>query len=165
MNHFCPPICTNANQAESNQAAVAAVTPLPQTPSSAATAITPAAIASTNNNTSTNIWDNDVLENDDFDSDQLDEDESYSWASGITDNQDNMQTANGSHAASGLASNNLATCGNSSAANWRDWRSNILAQGVKTAAIAPKLVSLNSTCATAATTRYIVTCGPIFYDA
>jgi hypothetical protein len=45
------------------------------------------------------MWENDVIANDEFDSDQLDEDESYSWASGITDPQDNCT------------------------ANWRGWKS------------------------------------------
>ena len=65
------------------------------------------------------------MENDDFDSDQLDEDESYSWASGITDNQDGMGS-NG-HAGNtliGCTGSSGATGGcSSSTANWRDWRS------------------------------------------
>ena len=65
------------------------------------------------------------MENDDFDSDQLDEDESYSWASGITDNQDGMGS-NG-HAGNtliGSTGSSGATGGcSSSTANWRDWRS------------------------------------------
>ena len=64
----------------------------------------------------TNAWDNDALENDDFDSDQLDEDESYSWASGITDNQDGLANAT-TNTLNGINSS-------SSAANWRDWRTN-----------------------------------------
>jgi hypothetical protein len=66
----------------------------------------------------TNAWDNDALENDDFDSDQLDEDESYSWASGITDNQDGLANAT-ANTVNGINSS-------SSAANWRDWRTNDL---------------------------------------
>ena len=45
------------------------------------------------------IWENDMIVNDEFDSDQLDEDESYSWASGITDQQEALT------------------------ANWRGWKS------------------------------------------
>ena len=81
----------------------------------------------TNNNVNTiNINNNNnILENDDFDSDQLDEDESYSWASGITDNQDGMGS-NG-HAGNtliGCTGSSGATGGcSSSTANWRDWRS------------------------------------------
>ena len=81
----------------------------------------------TNNNinsNSNNNNNNNILENDDFDSDQLDEDESYSWASGITDNQDGMGS-NG-HAGGtliGCTGSNTGGC-SSSIANWRDWRSN-----------------------------------------
>jgi len=73
-----------------------------------------------------NMWENNNnLENDDFDSDQLDEDESYSWASGITDNQDLAQ--NGGSTLIGCSGGSGGTGGcSSSAANWRDWRSNNL---------------------------------------
>ena len=72
-----------------------------------------------------NMWENNNnnLENDDFDSDQLDEDESYSWASGITDNQDLAQNGGGGSTLIGC-SGGTGGC-SSSAANWRDWRSNI----------------------------------------
>jgi len=76
---------------------------------------TPAAAAgATANATAANMWDTDALDNEDFDSDQLDEDESYSWASGITDNQDGHGNGN---------SSNPGDC-NSSTANWRDWNMN-----------------------------------------
>jgi hypothetical protein len=47
---------------------------------------------------SLDFWDNDAIVQDEFDSDQLDEDESYSFASGITQEQE--------------------AC----AANWRGWK-------------------------------------------
>ena len=65
-----------------------------------------------------NIWETDGLDNDDFDSDQLDED-SYSWASGITDNQDGLGGV-GINSNLNNPSNNCT----SSTANWRDWRYN-----------------------------------------
>ncbi len=76
-----------------------------------------------------NMWENNNnnLENDDFDSDQLDEDESYSWASGITDNQDLAQNGGGGGGSTliGCSGGSGGTGGcSSSAANWRDWRSN-----------------------------------------
>ena len=118
MNQYYPHLATNsANN-------VVTATPIDSTvnPSTLPTAI-PVSTANSNN-----IWDNDVLENDDFDSDQLDEDESYSWASGITDNQDGIQGNGGNNNPTGLngVSNGINSCGNSSAANWRDWRSNII---------------------------------------
>ena len=83
------------------------------------------------NNQTDNMWENNNNQQqqniiDDFDSDQLDEDESYSWASGITDNQDNLvgQETNGSSLIN-CANSASVTC-NSSSANWRDWRSNNL---------------------------------------
>jgi hypothetical protein len=100
----------------------AAVT-ITATTTSATTTATASATATTNN-----LWESDVLENDEFDSDQLDEDESYSWASGITDNQDAIQGAvggggGGGGGHGGIGSGALNGCGNSSIANWRDWSS------------------------------------------
>jgi len=91
------------------------------------TAATTSATAAATATATNNLWESDVLENDEFDSDQLDEDESYSWASGITDNQDAMQgggaVGGGGGGHGGIGSGALNGCGNSSTANWRDWRS------------------------------------------
>lgn len=73
------------------------------------------AAAASSGGTANNLWENEPFDNDEFDSDQLDEDESYSWASGITDNQDVCPNF-------GVGVNCAAGRGSISV-NWRDWRS------------------------------------------
>ena len=154
MNHYFP-IQGNASSSNSepaganilNAPSVANLSSTTNTPPATAVSTNTAAQNNTNNNN--NIWENDVLENDDFDSDQLDEDESYSWASGITDNQDGMPGGNSAVVNVGLSSGGgLNACGNNSTANWRDWRSsNFLAASMMSSAAAyvkPPPTSLSS---------------------
>ena len=99
---------TNPNTSDSN---------LPNNNSSTSSQATAATAGpnTSNNNANNNLWENDAFDNDEFDSDQLDEDESYSWASGITDNQDVCPNF-------GVGVNCAAGRGSISV-NWRDWRS------------------------------------------
>lgn len=103
-----------------------------------------------NNNTANSNTNNanNILENDDFDSDQLDEDDSYSWASGVTDNQDGIgQNTTNTLIGCGGAGTGAGGC-TSSSANWRDWRSNNLSNDM--------LINLSSRVTNSTNTNFVI---------